>query len=128
MITNTLEQMSTHLQFLGYEIVRDDKLTRARHASKYNIILRPLAGGVLFTSIFGCSDNAKRNRAGYLDMINSMNNKAGVARFYADKDSDFFIEAWLPDHYDRTEFGAFLEAWDRDCGLLAESEAANYLR
>jgi len=88
------------------------------------------AGGILFATIFACDDNAKRDRSSYLELINSLNNKAAIARFYADEDSDFFIEAWHPDHYDRTGFGIFIEAWDRDCALLAKSwlEASKYLK
>lgn len=129
MAASTVEQMGTHLEFLGYEVSRDDQLTKARHPRKLNFAMRPLAGGILFTAIFGCSEDAKRNRPGYLEMINSLNDKAVIARFYADKDSDFFIEAWHPDHYERAAFGAFMQVWDRDCGLMADhSEAAKFLR
>ncbi|MCS7010573.1 MAG: hypothetical protein NZL98_04340, partial [Anaerolineales bacterium] len=76
---------------------------------------------------FGCSDNAKRNKLSYLELINSLNAKAAIARFYADEDFDFFIEAWYPNYYDRTGFGAFLETLDRDYRLLVNSEADQYL-
>jgi len=128
MSVSTLEQIVTHLQFLGYEVSRDGDVTRAKHPRKFNVSIRPLAGGILFTTIFGCQDNAKRSKLGYLEMINSLNANAAIARFYADKDSDLFIEAWHPDYYERASFGAFMQIWDRDCNLLtANSEALKYL-
>ena len=66
MATNSLDQVSTHLQFLGYEISREGELLTARHQIYPNIVIRPFAGGILFTSPFECSDNAKRNHLGYL--------------------------------------------------------------
>jgi hypothetical protein len=128
MTAETLNQIATHLQFLGYEVVNEGTFTRARHANKYNFAMKPFSGGVLFTMIFQSDENAKVNRLGYLELINTLNNKATVIRFYADKDADLFMEAWYPNHYDRTEFGVFLECWDRDCHALANSEAKKYLR
>ncbi len=128
MIADTIEQMTTHLEFLGYEVSRDGDLTKARHPRRFNMVVRPLAGGVLFTAIFGASDNATRDRLGYLEMINALNANAGIARFYADKDADLFIEAWHPDYYDRADFGVFLEKLERDHHLLFGAEGRKYLR
>jgi len=123
-----LDQISSHLQFLGYDVARDGEVVKAKHPQKLNILLKPLAGGVLFASIFRCSPLAKRDRLGYLNLINSLNNGAAVVRFYADKESNFFVEAWHPDNYDRAGFGAFMELWDRDCAqLLRSDEASRYL-
>jgi len=123
-----MEQIIMHLEFLGYEITRNGERTVAKHPSKFNIALLPLAGGILLTSIFGGNENAQRDKFGYLEMINTLNAKAVIARFYADEDLDLFMEAWYPNYYDRTEFGAFLETWDRDCMILATSQAREYLR
>lgn len=127
-MASTIEQMTTHLQFLGYETSQVDDATGARHPRKLNLLMKPLAGGVLFTAILGGNRNAKNKRSQYLDLINSLNNKAAVARFYADDDSDLFVEAWHPDWYERTAFGTFMEVWDHDCSLLlGDSEAVKYL-
>ena len=128
MSTDTLEQIANHLQFLGYEVTAEANMTRATHPTRFNFFMRPYAGGILFTTIFGCSENAKQDRLGYLDILNSLNNGAAVARFYADKDSDLLIEAWHPEYYERVQFGAFIEAWDRDIRSAAESGVKEYLR
>jgi hypothetical protein len=128
MALTTLDQIVTHLQFLGFQVERDDNIVKARHATKVNILLRDFRGGVLLTSIFGCKDYAKRARLEYLDFVNLMNQKAAVIRFYADKDSDFFMEAWYPGTYDRSLFGSFLDLWDEDITRLAQGEAEKFLQ
>jgi hypothetical protein len=128
MASAILDQMVTHLQFLGYSVERDGDIVKARHPTRVNILLRDFRGGVLLTSIFGCKDEAKRNRPAYMDFVNLMNQKASVVRFYADKDSDFFMESWYPGTYDRALFGSFLELWDEDIARLAQSDAEKFLQ
>lgn len=127
MASTNLDQMVTHLQFLGYQVERDGEIVKARHQTKVNILLRDFRGGVLLTSIFGCQDSAKKKRADYLDFINLMNQRATIIRFYADKDSDFFMEAWYPGTYDRAIFGSFLELWDEDIARLSQADAEKFL-
>ena len=122
-----LDDMVTHLQFLGYEVERDGDLVKAKHRTRVNILLRDFRGGVLLTSIFGCKDDAKTHSLAYLDLINRLNQQATVLRFYADKDSDFFMEAWHPGTYDRELFGSFLNLWDEDIARLARSDAEKFL-
>ncbi|MDZ7288680.1 MAG: hypothetical protein ONB44_03520 [candidate division KSB1 bacterium] len=129
MATSILNQICAHLEFLGYTITPGEKTTTATHPKKLNIILRDFNDGVLFTGIFTCNDLAKKDRVGYLNFINSLNQKAAIARFYADKDSDLFYEAWFPNNYDRANFGRFAELWDQDTlgELLAAPDARKYL-
>jgi len=117
-VNPVLDQMSTHLEFLGYEVTRDEEKVRARHARNADLVLRPFEGGILFTSIFGCKDEARKNRVGYLSLINSLNQKAAVVRFYADEESDLFIEAWHPNSYDRVSFGHFMDLVNGDIDHL----------
>lgn len=132
MAANTIDQIVNHLQFLGYETTQKDELRIAKHPQKMNIMIRPFKGGVLFTSINSCKPNAKVDKAGYLNFINLLNSNAAVARFYADKECDFFIEAWYPDAYERNDFGVFLEAWETDSLTLpfvaGREEAIKYLK
>jgi hypothetical protein len=119
---STVDLMATHLQFLGYEITREDERIRAAHPAKLGFSIRPFGNGVLLTSIFGCSDGAKSQKLTYFELINSLNENARVARFYADDDLDFFIEAWYPDYYHREQFGFFVELWNDDCDQIFSSE------
>jgi hypothetical protein len=131
MSVNTLDQIVSHLQFLGYETTQKDDIRIAKHPKKMNVLLRAFKGGVLLTAINGCKDSAKSDRVGYLGFINTMNRKAAVARFYADQDSDLYMEAWYPDYYDRAKFGTFLDSWESDTTTLlfaTADEAIKYLK
>jgi len=46
---STQDQIRTHLEFLGYDVTKDDDLVKAVHRSKPNILFRPFRGGILFT-------------------------------------------------------------------------------
>lgn len=126
---STLDQISSHLAFLGYEITQRDESVRATHPTKYNLLLKPFRGGVLFACFFGGSDRARSDPGAFLEFINSLNAKAALTRFYADDDRDLVIECWHPDHYDRLLFGRFLDLLERDTGLLMEADRSqDFLR
>lgn len=129
MASTILDQMAAHLEFMGYELTRENDRVRAIHRRHLNINLRDFRGGILLTSLFGCSTQAKSNRLGYLNLVNSLNHAASVVRVYADDDSDLVIEAWHPASYDRAKFGEFLELWNADGDrLLQAPEIGNFLR
>jgi len=65
-------------------------------------------------SIYGCEEAAKQDRPGYLEFINMANASAGISRYYAGQESDFFIEAWYSGEYSQIDFGRFLDLWDAD--------------
>ncbi len=131
MPSETINQMSEHLKFLGYQVEQKDQLTIAKHPKKMNILARDFKGGIMFTSINNCTDTAKSDKAGYLAYINLLNSKAQVARFYAGNESELYIEAWYPDYYDKNKFGVFIEAWETDSTILLfvnSAEAIKYLK
>ena len=124
-----IQKISSHLEFLGYELTRREKSIRAVHAKKMNMNYRPFNGGVLISAYYGTSGLAKRDREGYFLFINKINEKASVARCYNDSDDDFCLEAWYPGNYDKGRFGTFMDLWERDTlHRLGElSEASDYL-
>lgn len=128
MNTPTLDQMKTHLEFLGYQISQDEKRIMAHHNTKCDFTIRPLQGGFIFTAIFTGNQNAKGDKASFLDFINSLNNEAVLARFSADKDSDFFIEAWHPPSYERVAFAAFLDVLDQDFQRFLKLGAEEFIQ
>jgi hypothetical protein len=131
MPANDLEQVATHLQFLGYEIVRREPVMLAKHPKKMNVGIRAFKGGILFQAFNSCKDLANSDKLGYLNLMNNWNRNAAAARFYADKDNDLCIEAWYPGAYDRERFGLFLEAWEGDSFTLLmgnAQEATKYLK
>jgi hypothetical protein len=123
-----LDQIAGHLEFLGYAISADDEgRVVARHPSKPNLVVRDYRGGCLLTAYFTAGAAAGEDRAGYLDVINSLNSPATVARFYADDDDDLAAEAFYNLPYDRASFGRFMDLWDQDFDRARSSEIARYL-
>ena len=115
-----LDQMSNHLQFLGYDIADSDEAKKASHVQRWNIVFREYKGGVLFSASLSGSAYAKseENRQAFLELINSMNRAASVARFYSDEDQDFVMEAMWSGDYERVSFGRFMDLWDSDTRSL----------
>ena len=134
MTISVLDQICNHLQVLGYKtstkVVKDDKVIMVTHHHGRHFALRELNDGLLFTTIFHSSDFAQKDREGYLNFINAMNQDITVARIYTDYDADLMFEAWLPYNYEETSFNKFLELWNFDTAeqLLEKAlEAKKYL-
>ncbi len=109
-----MEPFVQHMEFFGYEIVREEKFVRARHARYFNLVMQYIGGGILFTSFTGHQPSADREKGRFLEAINNANKAVLVCRLYSDKDNDLVIEAWYPDSYDRAKFGAFIEKLNKD--------------
>jgi hypothetical protein len=128
-IEQTKDQIANHLQFLGYDVVKEEKIIRAKHPKKPNMAARVFSDGVLHTSYWGTNDYAKRNRQGLLEYLNGLNLGASVARYYVDKDNDLVIESWYMGGYERTNYGRFLELCDGDFEkFLKVAETESYLK
>lgn len=129
-LDQTLDQIAGHLQFLGYETSQDGESMIAKHAQKMNVMFKNLKGGILFMTLMSCQNSAKSDEIGYLRFINLLNTSAAVVRFYTDKDFYFHIEAWYPKSYEKTEFGIFWDAWEKESFLfMADKEqAVKYLK
>lgn len=124
----TLNQISEHLEFLGYTIVpgQEDSF-RANHATKPNFSVRAYAGGFLITAWYGTTPEALVNREGFLEAINVLNAQAIVSRYYVDKEYDFAVEAFYHPPYERVPFGQFMDLWDRDFTRVLDSDIDQYL-
>ncbi|HSH01499.1 MAG TPA: hypothetical protein VLL52_03200 [Anaerolineae bacterium] len=123
------QQIELHLEFLGYEIRHEEKMSRAIHPRRWNLGVRDYKGGILFSSFLRSNDWAKSNQGDYVQFINGVNQKVALARFYVDDDGDFVMEAWWVGGYDRTTFGRFMEQWQEDTwGPLHTEEAAQFFQ
>lgn len=128
-LDQTREQVGNHLRFLGYEVSIEDRILFARHPTKSNIMVQVFIEGILMLTIFNCTDTAREDRAGYLELINSANEGAGVVRYFADRNSAFFIQAWYTGDYRQVDFGRFLELWYKDIEKLGKLPGVErYLR
>ena len=127
-MSEDLEQVRRHLEFLGYETTDEGEgRIAAKHASKPNFVARDFHGGCLLSAYFKAAPPALQNRAAYLEAINSINAPATIARFYADSDSDLAMEAFYSFPYERSAFGHFMELWDQDFIRVLTSDIPKFL-
>lgn len=114
-MATVIDQICTHLEFLGYETNKTDSGTiRATHKSYFNIIFKEYGYGVLFSAFFSSNPTAKSDRKGFLESVNSFNRIARVSRCYIDKDEDIAFEACMPSNYEKASFGTFMEIFNSD--------------
>lgn len=104
------DEISTHLEFLGYEVNQGDANLTATNNAKLDVLLQGYQGGVLMQSFL----SSKGRKEDLLPMANLLNTGAAVTRFYVDSDGDLVIEAWTPGDYDKERFAIFLDAWEAD--------------
>lgn len=108
-----------HLEFMGYEVSMNDERIRAVHNENINIMLKKFQGGILTVAYYGGSQYADDNRGAFLNLINTLNQKAVSARFYIDGDGDLAIESYYPGKYNRQGFSAFLKAFNLEQSNLS---------
>lgn len=122
-MTTVTDQISNHMEFLGYEVSkRDNDVIFAKHSTYFNLIFKEHTYGVLFTAFLSLNATGKGRIAEAYARLNMFNRGARVARAYLDKDNDLVIEACFPGYYDKTAFGVFIETLNSDFRLLANDE------
>ena len=115
-----LDQIGKHLQFLGYEIMDQEKGFFANHISKPRFHVLPYFDGLLFSCTFTMGENARANQFAYLNLINGGNRHAAVSRFYANDDNSLVHECFFLGEYNRVQFARFFEMWERDYQQLRQ--------
>jgi hypothetical protein len=113
-----LEQMATQLGYMGYNVEIKEDLVLAKHEIKPNFALKAMGGGILLKSGFRANEKTSYSYDEFLELMNELNKKAIIVRFFADEDRDLALEAWFPPVYDPHAFGLFLSGFDRDVALL----------
>ena len=114
------DPVKTHLEFLGYQCDVVDQGLRARHATKVHIVINSMRGGILFQTGFPGKGDHKEDLP-RLTIIQDLNKKAWIARFYWTSDGNLFVEAWMPGLYEKTRFATFHEAWEHDIQILRDT-------
>ncbi|MCL5612354.1 MAG: hypothetical protein M1485_07375 [Chloroflexi bacterium] len=119
MLSTTTEQMIAHLEFLGYKVERKEPGAFAKHETNLNLFLQEQKGGVLFSSLFGFQETAKRDKAECLAWINALNETTLLLRFYTNGEFDSLVmQSWYPSIYDKASFGLFVELLNGNIRLL----------
>ena len=115
-----LNQVSTHLEFLGYTIEPpegDKSFFSAKHPKHTEIVFRAFGGGLLFTAAFLVKEEAKKNELQLLKLANSLNSRYAIARAVIDGDKDLVIELNYRQPYVKKTFGAVIEELNADIDI-----------
>jgi hypothetical protein len=106
------KKFRNHLEDEDYDVEKSDDNLTATHDDDYlNIILKAYKGGVLVQTYIATNEMRPWH---VIEMVNTLNTNATVARFYIDSDQDTMIESWYPGKYNKDQFDDFLDAWHSD--------------
>lgn len=61
-----MDQIIDHLEFLGYEVEKNEGRVVCRHERKINFIVRGFYGVIFLKGLYDSTDFAKANRGDYL--------------------------------------------------------------
>jgi hypothetical protein len=113
-----IDNIISHLEFLGYKIERKEGWFRCHHERKKTFILSNHYGGILLSAWYQSNDFARNNSGDFLLYINQLNRKAIVSRVFMGDEGSLNFDAWYPDSYDKEQFGLFMDLWDYDTAEL----------
>lgn len=127
MVPPFVSQVCGHLQQLGYTVnyLEEDSIFTLEHAEYWSFMIAPMGGGAMLRASFTTVPSAPR--PALCALANELNSDAAVARFYADDQGGFNLEAWWPPVYDGQAFQSFVDAWQHDSALLAQNAQAGTL-
>ena len=115
--SKTTDPIMEHLEFLGYRCDVIEQGIRAQHHSKIHLYVTYSRGGIRVQTGFPGKEAGTSGLARY-EVLNTLNIKTRVTRYYWSKNGNLFGEAWMPGVYDRSRFATFMEAWEDDTQLL----------
>lgn len=118
MAESMFDQTADHLEFLGYELDRQENSIYAMHPDKPNMFLRPVSLGVVVSTYYNVTDAAQENRSEYLEYINTLNRKSYLLMFFANEENHFNMLATYCGEYSKVSFGRFLSAWYSDHDMI----------
>ena len=81
-IPNMAEEITTHLEFLGFEVTLEEGKMVTTHTTRLDMTIQQWEGGLLFTNFGNPTPYALKNLKNLMRFINKLNSKAGAARYY----------------------------------------------
>ena len=123
------EQIIEHLEFLGYQCKPFNQGVKVTHPSKIGFLLVPLKDGIMvqaaFAGIESQSESSPVSSNGHdpsrLSIINSLNQRASVSRFFWAETGELVIRASVLGSYDKRRFSTFMQAWEKDGQTLGQN-------
>ena len=118
--------LTTLLASEGYDLVTSGEGLEARHAERFNLMVRFNAQGATFRVFFRCEPHATASSLHAL--CNTLNATATACRFFTRANGgDFVMEGWQPFPCHEPSLRTFLSAWNHDSVLFKKSEDARSL-
>ena len=130
---NSIEEITTHLEYLGYKIEWEDhdvlkkkdnwymigevdegSFRYAEHDEKVSFFFFDVPGGVVFNGGMATNEKASTNKTEFIEIINCLNQKSKVTKFYALENNDLSYEAYFFGNYNKSTFNTFIERYDQD--------------
>jgi hypothetical protein len=113
-----------HLEFLGYEIKKNENSNnnkdkeeyfKARHERYGSVFFKRYLGGLLFIQYYRINKYAQTERSEFLEFLNELNSKAYLVTYSCLSDEDAVrMDAVYFGSYEKTVFGKFLNCWQFD--------------
>lgn len=129
-ITNkTLQQMASHLEFLGYEIERleigeNKEWVAARHPQSNNYLFFELLPNFILFQVSLRTD--KKSNSKMDEAINKMNKALAISRVYYEVDEDkkvlLRIESVYSSDYQKERFARFRDTFESEQKMLSNLE------
>lgn len=128
-IPNMAEEITTHLEFLGFEVTLEEGKMVTTHTTRLDMTIQQWEGGLLFTNFGNPTPYALKNLKNLMRFINKLNSKAGAGRYYLNEHNQIIIEAYYPGDYNKKSFSTFLDIWEKELTNLSNimNEMPNYL-
>lgn len=106
--------IKTHVEFLGYQCDQTaERLLCKTDGNDLNFGVFKRGQGLLLVATFKLKDEAGKNRAELMRLLNDMNHNALACRYYADNDT-VFIEAFHANNYQKETFATLLSQFQSD--------------
>ena len=118
-----LAQAVAHLEYLGYEVeLQPDGWSYAKHPYRYDFHLRTFAHGINLHCKVGIGASIDNSRAGWLEFLNTANDRSPLTRFSLVEDHDDLchvrMRARVSGAYNRSVFAMVMDMWHDDLDLV----------
>lgn len=114
-----VDEVTSHLEFMGYDVTVNQERLSAKHGSNANILLKKFRGGILVSGFYTGNAYGRSHRPQFMAIANTLNSESIAGRFFVDKDGDLVIEGYYPGAYNKKAFSAFMENFNQGNKLLS---------
>ena len=116
------QNIKTHLEYMGYAMVPDPDTFIFMKPGFPTLIIEQLSENrIVLNARYPYNSNASNNELGFLNYVNTLNQKTYIATFLKVGNSLGFC-AMYTGLYDRIEFGQFIQSWEYDSTSLLDNE------